>query len=108
MGENEIYWFHLITFCLVCQLQELGNYRHVFSFSFYVFHVEIKWRGKLLGGAKEKEGKEKLCSLQSNMGFWGAVFASETFFKNPLLISFETDCICLYNLWAFFIVLEII
>lgn len=38
-----------------------------------MFHVEMKWGGKLLGVTEEK-----FLNLQSYMGFWGAILACET------------------------------
>lgn len=109
MGENENYWFHLITFCLLCQLQKSGNYRHGFSFHFYMFHVVMNQGGKLLGGAKEEERREGKISQSAKLyGILRGSFSIWNFKKNTLLIGFETDYIRLYTLWVFLTAWEII
>lgn len=76
-----------------------------------MFHVEMKWEGKLLGGTKGKKKRREGEISQSARLYGilrGAGLAYETFKKNTLLIGFETDCICLYTLWVFLLVWGII
>jgi len=45
---------------------EIGKLQ-TWTFCFYVFHVEIKWGGKLWGEAKEKERKEAKISPSAKL-----------------------------------------